>query len=110
MTCQFWFRLHIEGFHAQNGVTDLAQELQQLLGILGADGLVCDHVGEVLNTVHLQSGSIQTLADLILQILGHPNDTAGAAFGSDELLGEDELSSCCPRAFSAEAASSGRAL
>ena len=54
-------QLPLEGFHAQNGVTDLAQELQQLLGILGADGLVCDHVGEVLNTVHLQNGSIQTI-------------------------------------------------
>ena len=90
-TCQFLFTLHIEGFHAQNGVTYLAQELQQLLGILGADGLVCDHVGEVLHTVHLQNGSIQTLTHLILQHLGHPDDTAGAAFSSDELLGGDEV-------------------
>ena len=53
--------LHVEGFHAQNGVTHIAQVLQQSLGILGADGLVSDHIGEVLNTVHLQSGGIQTI-------------------------------------------------
>ena len=54
-------RLHVEGLHAQNGMADLGQVVQQLLGILGADGLVSDHVGEVLNTVQLQSGSIQTI-------------------------------------------------
>ena len=61
--------LHVEGFHAQDGVAHLGQVAQQLLGILGADGLVSDHVGEVLNTVHLQDGGIQTLAHLILQQL-----------------------------------------
>ena len=50
-------------------MANLGQECQQLLGIFGADGFVSDHVGEVLNTVQLQSGSIQTLANLILQIL-----------------------------------------
>ena len=50
-------------------MTHFGQVVQQLLGILSADGLVSDHVGEVLNTVQLQSGSIQTLANLILQIL-----------------------------------------
>ena len=83
--------LHIEGLHAQDGVTGLGQEVQQLLGILGADGFISDHVGEVLNTVHLQSSSIQTLTHLILQHLGHPDDTAGAAFCCDELLGGDEV-------------------
>ena len=52
-------KLHVEGFEAQNGVADLGQVVQQFLGILGADGLVSDHVGEVLNTVQLQSGSIR---------------------------------------------------
>ena len=81
-------RLHIEGLHAQNGVAVLGQVVQQLLGILGADGLVSDHVGEVLNTVHLEDGLVQTLTHLILQHLGHPDDTAGAAFCCDELLGD----------------------
>ena len=57
----FLSNLHIEGFHTQDGVADSAQELQQLLGILGADGFVSDHVGEVLNTVQFRSDSIRFL-------------------------------------------------
>ena len=53
------YQLHVEGFHAQDGVAYFAQELKQLLGVLGADGLVCDHVGEVLNTVQFRSDSIR---------------------------------------------------
>ena len=76
-------KLHIEGFHAQDGVADLGQVSQQSLGIFAADGFVSDHVGEVLNTVHIQDGGIQTLTHLILQHLGHPDDTAGAASRSE---------------------------
>ena len=53
--------LHVEGFHAQNGMANLGQVCQQLLRIFLADGFVSNHVGEVLNTVHLQDGSIQTI-------------------------------------------------
>ncbi len=83
--------LHIEGLHAQNRMANLGQECQQLLGILGADGFVSDHVGEVVNTVHFLSGSVQMVTDLILQQLGQPNDTAGTAFSSDELVRGDEV-------------------
>ena len=87
----FCRKLHIEGFHAQNGVAHFAQVLQQLLGVFLADGFIGDHIGEVLNAVHLQNGGIQALTHLILQHLGHPDDTAGAAFCSNELLGGDEV-------------------
>ena len=83
--------LHIEGFHAQHGMAHAAQEFHQLLGIVGADGLIGNHVGEVVHAVQLLGGSIQTLPHLVLQLLGHPDDTAGAAFCLDELLGGDEL-------------------
>ena len=60
-----FIKLHVEGFHAQNGVANFGQVLEKLFGILGADALVSDHVGEVLNTVQFQSNSIPLFAYLI---------------------------------------------
>ena len=40
-----------QGIHAQHGMAHLSQVVEQLFGILGADGLIGDHVGEVLNAV-----------------------------------------------------------
>ena len=45
------------------------QELQQRVAV-GANGLVCDHVGEVVDAVELLGGLVQALADVVLQFLG----------------------------------------
>ena len=66
------------------------QELQQRVAV-GADGLVCDHVGEVVDAVELLGGLVQALADVVLQFLRHPDDALDAALGVDELLGGDEV-------------------
>ncbi len=54
-------KLHVEGFHTQDGVANFGQVLEELFGILGANCLVSDHVGEVLNTVQFRSNSIRFL-------------------------------------------------
>ena len=43
---------------AQDGVVALGQPVQQLLGV-GGDGLIGDHVGEVLDAVQLLGGFVQ---------------------------------------------------
>ena len=90
-TAPFVITLHIEGFHGQNRVTDLSQIVHQRLGIFGADGFIGNHVGEVVHAVQFLGGGIDAVTHLILQQLGQPYDTAHAAFGSDELLGGDEV-------------------
>ena len=44
--------------HAQHRVSLLRQEAQQLLGIAG-DGLVADHVAEVVDAQHLLGGGVE---------------------------------------------------
>ncbi len=56
-----FIKLHVEGFHARDGVAYLAEVCDQLFGIFGADGLVGDHVGEVLDAVQLKCDSIRLL-------------------------------------------------
>ena len=56
-----FIKLHVEGFHARDGVVYFARELEQLLGIHGAGGLVGDHVGEVFDAVQLKCDSIRFL-------------------------------------------------
>lgn len=69
--------LHIERLHAEDGVTLLSQEVQQLFGIArSAGGLVSNHVGKVLDAVQVLGGLVHLVANLILQILRQPDQTA----------------------------------
>ena len=77
-------RLH-HGLHAQDGVTLLGQEAHQGLGIL-SDGLVTDHIAEVVHTVQLLGSSVDTLSHLILQSLGHPDRLFYIRYGSRDQL------------------------
>ena len=76
--------------HAQHRVTLLGQPVQQLLAV-GGDGLVSYHVGEVVDAVQFLGRLVQTLGNVVLQLLGHPDNALDAALSSDELLGGDEV-------------------
>ena len=69
-------------------MANLGEVRQQLFGIAGgAVGLVSDHVGKVLNAVHILRGLVQLVANLILQFLRQPDQTGNAALGLQELVG-----------------------
>ena len=71
-------------------MTLLGQPVQQFLTV-GGNGFVSHHVGEVLDAVQLESGLVQALCHIVLQLLGHPNDSLDTAFSGNELLGADEV-------------------
>ena len=71
-------------------MTLFGQPVQQLLAV-GGDGLVGHHVGKVVNAVQLLGSLVQLLGNIVLQLLGHPNDPLNAALSSHELLGGDEV-------------------
>ena len=77
-------------FHAQHRVTLFGQPVQQLLAV-GSNGLVGNHVGEVVDAVQLLGRLVQALGNVVLQLLGHPDNALDAALSSDELLGGDEV-------------------
>ena len=77
-------------FHRQNGMVLFGQEVHQIVHF-GADGLISDHVHKVVDAVQLLGGGIDSGTDVILQFLGHPDDTLDTALSVDELLGRDEV-------------------
>ena len=82
--------LDVQRVHAEDGVTDLGQEGQQLFRIaVRAVGLVSDHIGKVVDVVHVLGSLVELVADLILELLRQPDQTADAALGLEELVGGD---------------------
>ena len=45
-------------------------------------GLVGDHVGEVVDAVQLLRGLVQARRNVVLQLLGHPDDALKAALSA----------------------------
>ena len=57
----------------QHRVPLLGDEVHQLLGI-GGDGLVADHVAEILNPQQLLGRGVEPGGHVVLELLGHPDD------------------------------------
>ena len=70
----------------------LGEEVHQILN-LRADGLVGNHIREIVNAVELLGCCIELRSHIVLELLGHPYDTLYTALGIDELLGRDEVTS-----------------
>ena len=99
-------KLH-QRLQAQYGVTLLGQEAEQLLGI-GGDGLVTDHVAEVVDAQHFLGGGIEPGGHVVLEFLGHPDDAGHAALSGGKLVAGDEVAAMAHEARSLYAAAGHR--
>ena len=99
--------LDIQRIHAEDGVADFGQECEEFFRIaVRAVGLVCDHIGEVVDVVHILGSLVELVADLILQLLRQPDQTADAALGLEELVGGDVVLAVAHEARGLHAAAS----
>lgn len=68
----------------------LGQKVQYFLGITG-DGLVTDHIREVVDTIQFLCRLVQAIGNVILQLFRHPYNALDTAFCADELLRCDKV-------------------
>ena len=79
------------------------QERKYAFRIRG-DGIVADHVGEVVYSVQFFSCLVESGCYVVLKFLGHPYDALKSALCGDELLGSDEVASVSHEARSLDSA------